>query len=101
MKIFEFQLKLDNESVGIGSDDGLVPNKRQAIIWTNGAEFTDAYIRHSSSMSKRRTSNIRRTISQNLNVSHLVLQLVLPNILKTYFKSRVMMQLVQRRQAMP
>ena len=26
--------------------NGLVPNRRQAIIWTNAAEFTDAYMRH-------------------------------------------------------
>ena len=35
----------------IGSDNGLVPAKRQAIIWTNGGEFADAYMRPSASMS--------------------------------------------------
>ena len=30
----------------IGLDDSLVPNRRQAIIWTNAAWFTDAYMRH-------------------------------------------------------
>ena len=35
----------------IGSDNGLAPARRQAIIWTNDGPFTDAYIRHSASMS--------------------------------------------------
>ena len=29
----------------ISSDNGLVPTRRQAIIWTNGGLFTDAYMR--------------------------------------------------------
>ena len=45
----EFSLKLFSE---IGSDSGLVQTKRQAIIWTNGGEFTDAYMRHLTSMSE-------------------------------------------------
>ena len=28
----------------IGSDNGLAPSRLQAIIWTNGGYFTDAYI---------------------------------------------------------
>ena len=35
----------------IGSDDGLALTRRQAIIWTNNGKFTDAYVRHSASMS--------------------------------------------------
>ena len=35
----------------IGSDDGLAPTRRQAIIWTNNGKFSDAYVRHSASMS--------------------------------------------------
>ena len=35
----------------IGSDNGLAPTKRQAIIWTNDGYFTDAYMRQSASMS--------------------------------------------------
>ena len=35
----------------IGSDNGLAPARRQAIIWTNDGLFTDAYMRHSASMS--------------------------------------------------
>ena len=35
----------------IGSDNGLAPPRRQAIIWTNDGKFTDAYMRHSASMS--------------------------------------------------
>ena len=30
---------------------GLVPNKQQAIIWTNDGWITHAYMRHSASMS--------------------------------------------------
>ena len=33
------------------SDNGLAPSRRQAIIWTNDGLFTDAYMRHSASMS--------------------------------------------------
>ena len=35
----------------IGSDNGSAPVGRQAIIWTNDDHFTDAYMRHSASMS--------------------------------------------------
>ena len=35
----------------IGSDNGLAPARRQAIIWSNDGLFTDAYMRHSASMS--------------------------------------------------
>ena len=35
----------------IGSDNGLASNTRQAIIWTNADYFSDAYMRHSASMS--------------------------------------------------
>ena len=34
-----------------GSDNGLALSRRQAIIWTNDCQFTDAYMRHSFSMS--------------------------------------------------
>ena len=30
----------------IGLDNGLAPNRRQAIILTNGGDFTDAYMHH-------------------------------------------------------
>ena len=45
-------------------------------------------------------SSISRTKFQNLNDSRLVLQLSLPNPLKPDVKSRMKMQLEQRRQAM-
>ena len=45
-------------------------------------------------------SNIKRTNCQNLNVSRLVLQLSLPNLLKPGVKSIMKMWLEQRRQAM-
>ena len=51
-------------------------------------------------ISYRQISNIRRTKSQTLNVSCLVLQLSLPNPLKPGIKSRKKMLLEQLRQAM-
>ena len=33
------------------NDNGLAPPRRQAIICTNDIYFTDAYMRHSASMS--------------------------------------------------
>ena len=48
----------------------------------------------------RKISNIRRTKSQNLNDSHLVLKSSLANLLKPGFKSRMKMKLEQRLQAM-
>ena len=36
---------------GISSGNGLALNRRQAIIWTNDGEFTDAYMHHTASMS--------------------------------------------------
>ena len=38
-------------NVGIGSDNGLAPGGWQAIVWTNDAQFINAYMRHSASMS--------------------------------------------------
>ena len=35
----------------IGSDNGLVPIRQQAIIWTNDGKFTNAYKLRSASMS--------------------------------------------------
>ena len=35
----------------IGSDSGLAPTRRQAVIWTNDDNFTDAKMRHLASMS--------------------------------------------------
>ena len=40
-----------NNIPAFGSDNGLAPSRRQAIIWTNDGLFTDAYMRHSASMS--------------------------------------------------
>ena len=47
----------------------------------------------------RQISNISNTNTQNINVSRLVLQLSLPKLLKPGFKSRMKMELEQRRQA--
>ena len=35
----------------VGSDNGLVLIRRQAIIWSNDELFPDAYVRHLASMS--------------------------------------------------
>ena len=39
-----------NNIPAFGSDNGLAPTRRQAIIWTNDGQFTDAYMRHSASI---------------------------------------------------
>ena len=60
LKMFEFLLKFHwslflrvelTIYYSIGLDNGLVPARRQALIWTNAGKFTDAYMRHSASMS--------------------------------------------------
>ena len=56
--------------------------------------------RASLHLSYRQTIDTRRTKSQHVNVSCLVLQLTLPNPLKPVVKSRMKMQLEQRRSAM-
>ena len=58
-------------------DGSLVLNKQQAITWNN--------------IKYRQLSDIRRTKSQNLNVSRLSLQLSLCNILKPDVKPRMKM----------
>ena len=35
----------------IGSDNRLARARRQAIVWTNAGQFTDAYILHTTPMS--------------------------------------------------
>ena len=59
MKMMELRFKFaeicsqesNQQYPSIGSDNGLAPSRRQAIIWTNDGYFTDAYLRHSASMS--------------------------------------------------
>ena len=55
MKMLDFGLKFHWSPIKkysiIGSDNGLAPCRRQAIIWTNDSLFTDAYMRHSASVS--------------------------------------------------
>ena len=36
-------------SIGLGN--GFVPTRRKAIIWTNGSQIIEPYMRHSASMS--------------------------------------------------
>ena len=47
MKMYEFRLKF-HSNLFFGSDNGLAPTRRQAIMWTNDGEFIDAYMCHSS-----------------------------------------------------
>ena len=42
----KFVPKVPFKHSSIGSDNGLVPTSRQTIIWTNGGQFAEAYIRH-------------------------------------------------------
>ena len=59
MKMHEFRLRFhwsvflrfEKHYSGIGSDYGMAPARRQAIIWTNYGKFADAYMRRSTSMS--------------------------------------------------
>ena len=43
----------------VGSDNGLSPIRRQAIIWTNDGLTTDAYMRPSASMSDSFSENLK------------------------------------------
>ena len=45
-----FPERLVDKKDSIGSGNGLAPNRRQAIIWTNGDHFTDAYVRIQASI---------------------------------------------------
>ena len=57
-KCFDFDLNFtevysqesNQQYSSIGSDNGMAPTRRQAIIGTNDDYFTDAYMRHSASM---------------------------------------------------
>ena len=73
-----------------------------SVTWMNLSGFSILCSRYSryNDYLYRKISNIRPTKFQNLNVSRLDLQLSLPNPLKPCFKSRMKMQLEQRRQAM-
>ena len=60
MKKYEFRFKISLKFVPKGPIDNipalfqikvLVPSRWQAIIWNNDGQFTDAYMRQSSSMS--------------------------------------------------
>ena len=59
MKMFEIRLNFTEvcyhgsnlQYSSLGSDNGLAPTRRQAIVWTNAGLITDAYMRHSASMS--------------------------------------------------
>ena len=58
MKIYKFRLTFHwslfpwiQLTIFHDSDNGLVPARRQAIIWTNDDLFTDAHMRRSASMS--------------------------------------------------
>ena len=85
-----------NWGIIIGSGNALLPVRHQSIIGTNakywhfsGSQCLTFRSYLSSGYNYRRISNIRRTKSQNLNTSHLGLQLSLSNILKPGVKSRM------------
>ena len=42
--------QVNKQYSNIGSDNGLGPTRRQAIIWTIDDYFIDAYMRHSGPM---------------------------------------------------
>ena len=44
--------KSNQQFSSIGSDNGLAPARRQAIIWTSDGKFTNAYIPQSAPMSQ-------------------------------------------------
>ena len=56
MNIYRISIKISLKFVprdptnNIPADNGLAPTRRQAIIWTNDGWVTDAYMRHSASM---------------------------------------------------
>ena len=60
----------------IGSDNGLSPGRRQAIIWTNAGILLiggPLVWLHQAVKHYRKVSNIRRTKAQNLNASRVIL----------------------------
>ena len=58
MKMLEFRLKFhwslflgsNQPYSSIGSDNGLVSGRWQAIVWTNDGYFTNVYVHHLASM---------------------------------------------------
>ena len=50
----KFGSNWSNSSIGL--DNGLALSRRQAIIWNNDGYITDAYVRHSASLSWRMNS---------------------------------------------
>ena len=72
-------------------------NKCNVLLGFKISLFTILVSLIPSCLTNHQTSNIRHTKSQNLNVSRLVLQLSLPNPMKSGVKSRIKMQLEQRR----
>ena len=85
--------------VNIGSGNGLMPGRHQAITWANVdpdlCQHTVSVLYNQSWGDYRQISNISHTNSQNLIVSRLVLQLSLPNPLKPGVKLRMKMLLEQ------
>ena len=81
------QKGFDHEQASVGSDDYSAtnrPNAMRSLYWDGPlvGRFVGSY---------RKTSCISRTKSQNLNVSHLLLQWSLPNALKPCVKLKMKM----------
>ena len=47
MCIYKVGIGFWRSDSSIGSDNGLAPTRRQAIIWSNDDQFTDACMHHS------------------------------------------------------
>ena len=83
-----------NNISSIGSDNGLAPDRRQAIISTNGGlaywRIYGSLVLNVIFVEYRQVSNIRHKIPA-LKDSHTVLRLSLPNPLKQDVTSRMKM----------
>ena len=55
---------IDNNPT-FGLDDGLAPTRRQAIVWTNDAKITDAYMCHWALTSLMHFVNSKDTIYEH------------------------------------
>ena len=78
-----FNLNYDDEYPQTGQGDMYTATKISVVHFTNKVELSLHNNTH------RKISCIGRTKSQNLNVSHIVLQLSLPNPLKPGVKSNM------------
>ena len=74
-----------------GREDGMLELRVWRVAWVDINKVIMLIASWERVKTYRKISNIRRTKSQNLNDSHLVLQLSLPNPIKPGVKSRMKM----------